>query len=193
MTARSAVSREGTQATKHDLLRNLLQEQSLGQMFLQALCAAPAVASSPKFVNLSELYRRGRPKGWSSVLPPARPAARTRRPKLLGCRQFGPGCCPPASEAATLSFAFSRAFSRASDCGFLDKKAQTGAQKGAQKTHNCFLKVEHKKSTNSQTPPQKKHKLPNSYETPGRPPLKVDDKKHKLEHKKEHKKRTTVF
>ena len=166
MTARSAVSREGTQATKHDLLRNLLQEQSLGQMFPQALCAAPAVPSSPKFVNLSELYRRGR--GWSSVLPPARPAARTRRPRLLGCRQFGPGRCPPASGAAVLSFAFSRAFSGASDCGFLDKKAQTGAQKGAQKTHNCFLKVEHKKA---QTP--KPH--------------------HKLEHKKEHKKRTTVF
>ena len=49
MTARSAVSREGTQATKHDLLRNLLQEQ--GKMFPKALCAAPAVPSSPKFVN----------------------------------------------------------------------------------------------------------------------------------------------
>ena len=57
-TARSAVSREGTQATKHDLLRNLLQEQSLGQMFPKALCAAPAVPSSPKFVKLSQLYRR---------------------------------------------------------------------------------------------------------------------------------------
>ena len=31
---------------------------------------------------------------------------------------------------------------------------QTGAQKGAQKTHNCFVPVEHKKGTNSQTQPQ---------------------------------------
>ena len=140
MTARSAVSREGTQAIKHDLLRNLLQEQSLGQMFPKAFCAAPAVPSRPKFVNLSELYRRGRPKGWSSVLPPARPAARTRRPKLLGCRQFGPGCCPPASEAAVLSFAFSRAFSRAADCGFFGQKNTNWSTKRSTKNAQLFSK-----------------------------------------------------